>query len=204
LLSLIEGIFLTKLKKERNGGNAKKNFVTDKSGKVSFSSAKKGQAWSVDLIVALGLFSIGIVVFLIYSIDFTDHNRDVYENLFYDAEFMSNILLSEGYPVDWDQGNVVQLGILSEGKINGSKLDEFHNIIGNGDYESTKILFNTKYNYYFFFSEEMVLHEGGVPVDGLGQPGFDINNITEDNLIKITRFSIYNDKPVSVYLYVFD
>jgi hypothetical protein len=161
---------------------------------------KSGQAWSVDMIVALGLFSIGIVVFLVYSFNFSDHNRDVYEDLFYDAEFMSNILLSEGYPVDWNQGNVVQIGILSD----GNKLDELHNLIGNGDYERTRNLFNTKYDYYFFFSEEMVLHEGAVPVDGLGKPDFDPENIIEDNLIKITRFSIYNNKPVSVYIYLFD
>ena len=44
-----------------------------------------------------------------------------------------------------------------------------------------------------------------VEVDGIGKPGVTRDNIGETyNLIKITRFSIYQNEPITVYLYIWE
>jgi len=163
---------------------------------------KKSQAWGIDLMVAVAIFSLGIIIFFIYSLNNYNESEEKIEELFYDGKIIADSILSEGHPENWDRFNVIQIGLTTDNKLDDSKLDEFHNMMENGDYEKTRRLFNTKYDYYFFLEENMTLHGGAVSVDGLGKPGVDKNNITTENLIKITRFSVYDNKPVSVYFYV--
>jgi len=39
-------------------------------------------------------------------------------------------------------------------------------------------------------------------IEGIGKPGTNKNDITAENLIKITRFTIYKEKPTTAYLYI--
>jgi len=160
---------------------------------------KRSQAWGIDLMVAIGIFSVAIVVFFVYSINQTNEARDTLEDLLYEGKAISNSILSEGSPEDWNSNNVVRLGILDEGKINNTKLERFYDL-SLSDYAKTKTLFKINVDYYFFLDEEMIIDTENVV--GIGKPGFDIEDIDEENLIKIKRFIIYNDKLVSAYFYV--
>ncbi len=161
--------------------------------------SKRSQAWGIDLMVAIGIFSVAIVVFFVYSMNQTNEARDTLEDLLYDGKTISNSLLSEGSPKDWNSDNVIKLGILDEGKINNTKLERFYDL-SLSDYARTKTLFKIRTDYYFFLDEEMIID--GEDVVGIGKPGFDIEDIDEENIIKIKRFVIYNDKPVNAYFYV--
>ena len=46
----------------------------------------------------------------------------------------------------------------------------------------------------------------GVDVDGIGKPGVSRNTGFDDakNLVKITRYTIYRDKPMIAYLYIWE
>ena len=162
---------------------------------------KKSQVWGIDLTVASMLFLFGIFVFYIYSINYTGEAKDNFEYLFYDGKLISTNLLSEGHPKSWNSGNVVKIGLLTDNKINQTKLENFYNLT-QSDYQKTKILFRTKYDYYFFFDDNISIYSSSV--DGIGKPGINKSNIDAENLVKITRFTIYKDKPITAYLYVWE
>lgn len=157
-------------------------------------SHKISQAWGIDLMVAVMIFVFGIVILYIYALNLPSQSNETLENLFYDGKNILNDILSEGYPEDWNHTNAFNIGILSDDKINITKLERF-NDLAQEDYSRTKILFNTKYDYIVY-------------IEGtswkIGKPGFYINNITATNLIKITRLSIFDNKPTTIYLYVWE
>ena len=159
---------------------------------------KKSQAWGIDLMIASFIFIIGITSFYLYALNSYEKPEETLKNLQYDGKIISDIILSEGYPKNWTESNVVSIGVLSDGKINSTKLQQFYDLT-LADYSKTKLLFNTKYDYFFFFDENMNLSSA---VSGIGKPSTDINNLPAQDLIKITRFIIYQDKPTTAYLYI--
>lgn len=114
---------------------------------------KKAQAWGFDLMVAVAIFSIGITVFFIYSLNQPAQAKEILEKLSYDGKIITNSILSNGYPENWDSGNVVKIGILSDNKINETKLNRAYDL-AKDNYEETKNLFNTNYDYFFFLKDE--------------------------------------------------
>jgi hypothetical protein len=161
---------------------------------------KRGQAWSIDLVVGVIIFSVGVLIFFIYSVNQAGEAKESLEGLSYDGDILFSNILSEGYPQDWNENNVVKIGILDEDRINETKLERFYNF-ANNDYARTKSIFNTRYDYYFSFSNMTI---NSAAIEGIGKPGTDLNNINAINLLKITRFSIYKNKPITIYLYIWE
>jgi len=157
---------------------------------------KKAQAWGIDLAVALMIFTFGILIFFFYAVNRPGEARENLDSLFYDGNLIADSVMSKGAPPNWDSSNVVTIGILSDEKINETKLELFYNLSVQ-DYNTTKQLFNTRFDYYFALSENMSFPSG--EVEGLGMPP-----VNEDNLIKITRFTVYKDKPTTAYFYVWE
>jgi hypothetical protein len=161
---------------------------------------RRAQAWGIDLIVGVIIFSVGILIFFIYSVNQTSEVKENLEALSYQGDVIFNEILSEGYPEDWNYQNVVKIGILDNEKINETKLERFFNLTQT-DYAKTRTLFYTKYHYYFLFDNITINSE---QIKGMGKPGIDPENISSTNLIKITRFTIYKNKPKTVYLYIWE
>jgi hypothetical protein len=157
---------------------------------------KKSQAWGLDLMIASVIFSIAIVIFFFYALNNPEEGELNIDSLYYDGKIIGDSILSEGYPKDWNISNVVTIGILSDKKINETKLEMFFNL-SDTQYLLTKSLFNTQYNYYFFLSENMTLSFG--EVEGIGS-----RPLISQNLIKISRFVIYKNKPVTAYIYIWN
>ena len=157
---------------------------------------KRGQAWGFDLIIAGVIFSAGIVGFYFYSINYPAEGRQSLESLFYEGNVIADNLLSTGFPKDWTKLTLVKIGLTTDGKINDTKLEYFNDIVAaTGGYEQSKILLNTKYEYYLNFSIPMIINSG--KVDFIGQ-----KDQNSDNLVKITRFTVYQNQPVSLNIYV--
>ncbi len=155
--------------------------------------------------VAVTIFSVGILVFFVYTTNYSGEARANFEDLSYEGDLVMNNILSEGAPENWHlAGPTITLGLSTNGKLDDEKLDELDNLITNGDYGKTKILLNTKFDYYFFLDQNLNLHMNGVTKEGLGKPGTNKDNILATNLIKITRFTVYKDKPVTAYLYIWE
>jgi len=162
---------------------------------------KKAQAWGTDLVIAFIIFSLGIVFFFFYSANYSNETEDTLEILTYEGNFIADSILSPGYPEGWVEATVLEIGITTEGKINQTKLENFYAMTQN-NYEKTKTLFNTKYDYYFAIEAPLTGSLTGI--EGIGKPGVDIANIVASNLIKITRFTIYQNKPTTAYVYIFE
>ncbi len=153
---------------------------------------KKAQAWGFDLVIGLFIFTFVIVVFYLYALNYASDTGGSFEVLSREGELVAESLLSEGSPLDWDDTNVIRIGLLSEGKINETKLERFNNLAGS-DYNLTKSLFNVRHDYYVNFSEEL---EG---VQEIGQVDFDA-----DNLVKVIRVSSYEGNPITLSIYLSD
>ncbi len=158
---------------------------------------KKAQAWGTDLVIAFTIFSFSIIFFYFYSFNYSNETEDILELLTYEGNFIADSLLSPGYPDSWDESNVLEIGITTNGKINQTKLNTFYEFTQN-DYERTKRIFGTKYDYYFFM--EVPINS---TLEGIGKPGINSTNLAALNLIKITRFTIYQNKPTTAYVYIF-
>lgn len=150
---------------------------------------RRAQAWGTDLVLAVAIFSVSLIAVYFYAINDSSESEEVMNSLFYDGSKISDMILSEGYPSDWDGANVLQIGVVTGGKINQTKLEKFKTL----DYQRTKILFNTQYEYYFFV-------DNFVSETSVG----DISYENSKNLIKITRIVVYNDTIVPAYLYIFE
>ena len=79
---------------------------------------------------------------------------------------------------------------------NSKKLETRNN------YSESKQKFNTIYEYYFYLDVPMNLTT--IEIQGIGKPGINISNISATDIIQITRFTIYKNKPVTAHLYVWD
>lgn len=156
----------------------------------------KAQAWGTDLMVASVIFTSAIVFFYFYALNDPNEAQESIDSMLYDGRIIADVILSEGYPKNWSSGDVVTIGILTNNKINETKLERFYDL-AIFNYPRTKSLFNTKYNYYFNFSETMFI--GAAPINGIGS-----KPLNQKNLVKISRFTVYKDKPMSAYLYIWE
>jgi len=161
---------------------------------------KKSQAWGIDLIIAVIIFTAGITYFYLYSVN-TSGSEEKFETISNEGKLVSSIILSEGEPIDWNAGNVRKLGILSNNEINETKLEMFYDI-ATSDYSRTKMLFNIKYDYLFFLSENMTINSN--LINFIGKPGYAVGDIDSEDVAKISRFTIYKKKPVTAYLYLWE
>ncbi len=150
---------------------------------------KRAQAWGFDLMIASIIFLAGIILFYLYAFNTPNESENIINSLSYEGNVVSNIILSEGFPENWDGSNVISPGILTNNKINQTKLETFYNFVV-GDYSRSKAALNTKYNYYVYLSENFTI--GGNQVDGIGS-----KPLNPKNLIRIQRFTIYNNKPIT-------
>jgi len=164
---------------------------------------KKAQVWSLDLMTAMALFLVGIMIFFMYSMNQSGEAESKLEILFYEGRVIGNSLVSPGYPENWDSASVATIGLVDNGRINNTKLQILYDMINTENkYSATKNIINTEYDYYFFFEENMT--SIGPNVDGIGKPGATRNNIEARNLIKTTRFVVYENATTPIYLYIWE
>ena len=164
--------------------------------------SNKAQAWGFDLIIAGVIFMSGILLFYVYSINYPKESYEKLDQLFNEGEFMAEVLLSEGLPKYWNQENVVRIGLTSNKKINETKLEEFYYMTNSQEgYAKAKRLFNTRYNFFMKFSEEIIIEGNPIVEGGIGQ-NFEGHEVK--NLAKITRVTAYQDKLISLDLYIWE
>ena len=149
---------------------------------------RKAQIWGFDLMIALTIFLVGIIIIYLYAINFSETSQDILNEMNSEAVLVSSLILSEGSPENWDAGNVEIPGILTNKRLNETKLENLENLILD-DYHKTKISLGAVNNFYFIF-------EG---IDGVGK-----EPVSTNNLIKLERLIIYNNKPVKFVLYIWN
>ncbi len=162
---------------------------------------KRAQIWGIDLMSGMVLFVVGMVILFVYSLNQSNEVQDNFELLFYEGKTIADNFLSSGYPSDWNSTNVITIGISDDSKLNETKLENLYEMIYiDSNYSTTKNLLNTQYDYYFFLNQNMTINSA--EIEGIGKPGITKNNINVKNLIKITRFTIYQNKTTPFYIYI--
>lgn len=163
---------------------------------------KRAQAWGYDLIAGLTIFVMGIFVFFLFSLNYNSGSTSAIEELEYEGEIVGDSLLSEGYPniwnyVDFTNGDVEQIGILTDGKVNQTKLDLFYNV-SRDNYQTTRGILNIRGEYWVSFSDILVIEGETVPGIGNEPDG------TERNIIKKSRVVSYNGKVTVLDIFVWN
>jgi len=141
---------------------------------------KRGQIWSLDVIIAVMIFMTGIIILYFYAVNYFDQSTNQLDDLLYQGNTAAELILADNDP-----------GILSNGNVNQTKLENFY----NSDYDSLRRSLNVKDNFYFILDG---LEIQGSPTAYVGS----INNTPVDNLIRVNRFTVYKDKPVKFNLYI--
>ncbi len=102
-----------------------------------------------------------------------------------DSKTISNSLISEGYPIDWNETDVKKIG-LTDGnyRLNQTKLNRFANM----NYPNVRSsIFDSRFNYYFQLKDK----EGNViPINGSDGIGAEVNSSIR--VVQISRVAIYN------------
>lgn len=157
-------------------------------------NAKKAQAWGFDLMIAAIIFTFAIVLFYVFSINNSHDTQEIIDSLSYDGSNIADNLVSAGYPSDWNSSNVAKIGLLTDDKIDESKLSQFQ-ILALSDYQRTKSLLDSANDYYITFSENITIN--GTAIEFIGN-----KNDNSKNLIRTTRMIVYKEKPVAIYINV--
>lgn len=143
---------------------------------------KRGQVWSLDLIIASVIFVSAIVILYVYAINYSSQTKNQLDELIYEGNLASQLILSDK-----------NFGILSDGKINQTKLEEFYNF----DYQTQKSKFGLVNDFYFTIDG---LEINGSSVDYIGR-----TNSTEiESLMKVTRLAVYKNSPTKFELFVWN
>jgi len=124
---------------------------------------KKAQAWGFDLMGAAIIFLVGITLLYVYALNISSEPEEVIDDLIYDGNLVSDLILSEGVPENWNQESVEVPGLLTNGKINQSKLNMFYDLYLN-NYGRLKKLLNTRYDFYFYIDcseEQEIIYDSG-------------------------------------------
>ena len=155
------------------------------------------------MMIASMIFISGIIIFYVYSLNYPKESQETLDQLFSEGDFVTESILSEGLPSNWDGSSVIRIGITTNNKVNDTKLERFYTLADSQTnppgYAKAKSVLNTKYNFFMNFSEQMVINNN--PVAGIGK-SFDGEQTK--NIIKITRATIYQNKIVSLNLYVWE
>jgi len=157
---------------------------------------KKAQAWGFDITIAAIIFTLAVITFYLFSLNYSGEAEESLGALEYDANTIANALLSEGYPAQWSSENVIKIGLLSDSRINETKLLSFKEL-SLSDYPKTKSIFNTLHNYEITFSENMTIESTTITSIGLSPS-------SPQNLIKVTRLATYDNKPLVIYINVWE
>lgn len=170
---------------------------------------RNSQSFYWDFIIGVLIFTMVIVLFLKYNTIF-ESKEDSITNLINEAKIVSEILMTQGYPYNWEAGNVEKVGIInSEARIDNNKLEAFANL-SHENYDNSRFLFGINYDFIVFFEDKnnniIPITTHNSTVAAIGKSGVDSANIgaVEDikNLVKIERHIIYDSKIARMTVYV--
>ena len=120
----------------------------------------------MDFAIATLLFLFTIIVYFSYTSNFQSQSSSDLDVVLKDAKAISSSLASSGYPANWDNTNVIRIGIADSQKINATKLKYFKQL----NYSIAKKDFATYYDYFVYFTDNnnQILNINGVC--GAGYP----------------------------------
>jgi hypothetical protein len=122
-----------------------------------------------------------------------------------DAVYLSDSLLSEGYPLNWTDSGVIMPGIAENNRINMTKLSNFTEL----DYYNAKTLLHVTSDFIFFIRNNTAIMNLSQCVYGYNIATDEnctpiLTEITYDNLARIDRLIICNSTVMTMTIYSWD
>ena len=157
--------------------------------KMSF---KKSQIWYSDFILGLAIF---IIIFLVSVKYVTEHYtlaRESSDEIIYTGKIISESIMSNGVPENWNQTNVFRIGLTNGNQIlNLTKVYYFANLTET-QYTRTKSLFGSRYDYLVYFknNNNVTLNFTKKYIGKPGQTRDSVISLDLKNLIKINRYIV--------------
>ncbi|MBR9690921.1 hypothetical protein GOV08_04525 [Candidatus Woesearchaeota archaeon] len=164
---------------------------------------KKAQAFVQDLVIAILIISMISIVYFNFYTNQNISGEYVHQDLLSEAKTISDYLMGAGYPLSWNESNIVRLGITNgDNVLNATKASLFSNMTDNQTgYDKSRSLLKTKYHYIVFFRD----YNGNVlnitEKNFLGKPGVNSTNIDDEApayLAKISRFVVLKEGTINV------
>ncbi|MFH1209521.1 MAG: hypothetical protein V1663_01915 [archaeon] len=162
------------------------------------SISTKSQLWSIDFLLGMFIFILSIIFLYNYIIN-TPINSD--STIISESYIISSSLLSKGYPIDWTLNNVSKIGIVSDKRINSTKLE----YLSEMDYSETKSKLNIFNDYYIFFldkNNQLYLINN---ITGIGKPNVNSTNLKQvenpKNIVRVDRITIHNSTIIKMVIY---
>ena len=154
---------------------------------------KKGQIWQLDFFIALVISTIAIVFFVNFITDQTASTK--ISDLAISSSSMSEILMTQGLPIDWTNESVRAIGLLeSTGRISESKVSTLYQMTPN----QYRLYFTEKHLYQI-----RILSDGNpLTIEGKEYIGFNASNAT--SAISSSRYGLYNQEIVQVEVIVWN
>ncbi len=162
---------------------------------------KQAQSWSLDFTIGLLIFLLAIVL----SIKFINQadNTDIFQDMYQEATFISEHLKSEGYPENWTSSSLIKIGLLSDGKLDFSKLLNLSEI----GYKKSKQYLNTQFEYFVMFEDEQGKNLNISGVCGFGSTNMSLGSppnriayyYTNEDYLQFALMNIYSLQAADVY-----
>lgn len=167
---------------------------------------KKAQVWSLDLIIAIVLFTVAILIFYTYGSNLVKVDEDKTAYLLQDAKTISGFLVQGGVPDNWTSTDVITIGVTNDNFIiNTTKLQAFSQLAVS-NYSGTKQILSTRADYFIFFENKNGTYLSINGVSGIGKSGINQTNIYEiqnpDQAITLYRFVLYNREIIKLGILV--
>lgn len=110
----------------------------------------KAQAWYTDFSIAMLMFAVALTIYVVYTTNLSKEDISSLNDLVSEAKLVSSSLVSEGYPLDWNNDTVKRIGLTDNNqKINIVKLRSFSNL----PYNYSKKILGTVYDYTLSFED---------------------------------------------------
>lgn len=108
--------------------------------------SKKSQVWTIEFILSFLIFIAAIILSVksVFNIYTNENLRDIQR----ESEFVSQYLLSGGFPSDWNNDTVIRIGLTTDNRLNHTKLKNLYNL----NYDNTKYLLGIRSNFFIYFS----------------------------------------------------
>ncbi len=143
---------------------------------ILIKKRKKAQGWGLDLIAAFTIFIAILAILYFYAINYTSQTEDKFNEMLYQGNLASELIFGED-----------SIGIMTDGQVDPAKLNSF-----DANYNLRKAAYGVKYDFYFMFN--------GNPSTISGK----LNTTEVEDLVKITRIAVYNNKISKFELFMYD
>ena len=138
----------------------------------------------------------GMTLIYLYSYQLASRGERQLDAMNTIGERLANTLLSAGTPENWNRNTVTSIGILTDSTINQTKLEEWY-ALTLADYNATKRAFRTNYEYFVNFTQPIIIDSNQIQ-------GNRARACRNKNLIKISRFSVYQNNPVTIKILIWN